>query len=182
MPRRIKRYSNRKLYDTIQRRYITLQDISRLVSQGETVEIVDHDSGQDVTAVVLAQVVADQERRLGGVWPNTLFARLVQVGEARVGHLGEVLQAFLSPEEYINQCIHKRILRLQALGRLTEDEATRLLEWLLDPDLELMVDESLPVGEQSASQEEFARLVAQVDALERVVESLSGRSFSTDGC
>jgi len=178
MPRRIKRYSNRKLYDTIRRQYITLQDVSRLVSQGETIEVVDHDSGQDVTAIVLAQVIAEQERRLGGPWPDALLARLVQAGEAQVSHLGEALQAFLSPEEFVNQRIRKRIMRLQALGRLTEDEAVRLLEWLLDPELEATFEAS-PAVEQSVSQEDFARLVAQVEALERLVESLSARSSST---
>ncbi len=58
--RRIKRYSNRKFYDTTSRRYVALDGIARMIREGEDVEIVDHTTGKDITAQVLAQVVMDQ--------------------------------------------------------------------------------------------------------------------------
>ncbi len=60
--RRIKRYANRKLYDTRESRYITLQDVAEMVRRGDRVRIVDHRDGSDLTAVVLAQIVYEQQR------------------------------------------------------------------------------------------------------------------------
>lgn len=53
----IKRYSNRKLYDTGDKHYVTLRDIARLVRQGETVSVVDKDSTRDLTTATLAQII-----------------------------------------------------------------------------------------------------------------------------
>ncbi len=60
--RRIKRYANRKLYDTTDSRYVTLQDVAEMVRRGERVRIVDHRDGSDLTAVVLAQIVYEEQR------------------------------------------------------------------------------------------------------------------------
>src|SRR4051794_17811935 len=61
----IKKYSNRKLYDTQTRRYITLDDIARLVREGGDVTVVQRDTGEDLTPVILSQIVAREERRGG---------------------------------------------------------------------------------------------------------------------
>ncbi len=60
--RRIKRYANRKLYDTTDSRYVTLLDVAEMVRRGERVRIVDHRDGSDLTAVVLAQIVYEEQR------------------------------------------------------------------------------------------------------------------------
>jgi polyhydroxyalkanoate synthesis repressor PhaR len=57
-PRRIvKRYSNRKLYDTKDSRYVTLLQIAEMVRSGEEVQIIDNNSKQDLTEVTLAQII-----------------------------------------------------------------------------------------------------------------------------
>lgn len=61
----IKKYANRKLYDTNTRRYITLAGISDLVRRGVEIEVVDRESGRDLTPVVLSQIVTTEERRHG---------------------------------------------------------------------------------------------------------------------
>ena len=58
MKRVIKRYSNRKLYDTVTRRFTTLDDIARLIEGGQRVVVRDHDTGEDRTGEVLAPVLA----------------------------------------------------------------------------------------------------------------------------
>ena len=55
----IKRYANRKLYDTGSSRYVTLKDLAELVSEGEELRIVDNDSGEDITSKTLANVLLD---------------------------------------------------------------------------------------------------------------------------
>jgi polyhydroxyalkanoate synthesis regulator phasin len=63
--RTIKRYTNRKLYDSQERRYITLEELATLIRQGEEIEVRDHISGADLTTLVMMQTVLDQERREG---------------------------------------------------------------------------------------------------------------------
>ena len=59
----IKKYANRKLYDTHTSHYITLEGIADLVRDGHTIQVVDRDSGQDLTQVVLSQIVLSEEKR-----------------------------------------------------------------------------------------------------------------------
>lgn len=59
----IKKYANRKLYDTQTSRYITLEGISQLVREGHDIEVVERDSGRDLTALILSQIVLGEEKR-----------------------------------------------------------------------------------------------------------------------
>jgi polyhydroxyalkanoate synthesis repressor PhaR len=59
----IKKYANRKLYDTHTSRYITLEGISELVRDGHEIKVVDRDNGHDLTQVTLSQIVLSQEKR-----------------------------------------------------------------------------------------------------------------------
>lgn len=64
-PRVIKRYANRKLYDTRDSRYVTLQQIAEYVRGGEEVSIIDNTTKEDLTNVTLAQIVYEEERKNG---------------------------------------------------------------------------------------------------------------------
>src|SRR5438132_8828762 len=59
----IKKYANRKLYDTRTSRYITLDEIAQLVRDGEEIKVVDRDNGSDLTQVTLSQIVLSEEKR-----------------------------------------------------------------------------------------------------------------------
>lgn len=58
----IKRYANRKLYDTRESRYVTLQQIAKLVRAGEDVTIIDNTTKEDLTNVTLAQIIYEEEK------------------------------------------------------------------------------------------------------------------------
>jgi hypothetical protein len=58
----IKKYANRKLYDTQTSRYITLEGISRLVREGRDIQVVDRDTGRDLTPLILSQIVVSEEK------------------------------------------------------------------------------------------------------------------------
>jgi polyhydroxyalkanoate synthesis repressor PhaR len=75
----IKRYANRKLYNTETSRYITLKGISQLLEEGEEVRVIDNESGEDITNVALSQILVDSERT-GRELPKTLFTDLFQKG------------------------------------------------------------------------------------------------------
>lgn len=59
---RIKRYANRKLYNTETSRYITLRGISDLLRQGREVEVVDNETGHDISSLVFSRMLVDEER------------------------------------------------------------------------------------------------------------------------
>src|SRR3972149_6456510 len=76
----IKRYPNRKLYDTETKQYITLKGIADLIRQGQDVRVVDYTSGEDLTALTLAQIMFDQEKKAGGFVPHPVLSGLIQAG------------------------------------------------------------------------------------------------------
>jgi polyhydroxyalkanoate synthesis repressor PhaR len=59
----IKRYANRKLYDTQRSRYVTLDQIADMIRAGEDVKIVDNNSKEDLTAITLAQIIFEEEKK-----------------------------------------------------------------------------------------------------------------------
>lgn len=61
-PRVIKRYANRKLYDTRESRYVTLPQIAELVRSGEDVQIIDNRTKENLTSVTLAQIIYESEK------------------------------------------------------------------------------------------------------------------------
>ncbi|MEE2679148.1 MAG: polyhydroxyalkanoate synthesis regulator DNA-binding domain-containing protein [Myxococcota bacterium] len=75
----IKRYANRKLYNTETSRYITLKGISELMEEGREVRVIDNESGEDITNVALSQILVDSERR-GDEIPKSLLSDLFQRG------------------------------------------------------------------------------------------------------
>lgn len=83
MARLIKRYENRKLYDTEASQYVSLSDIAHLVRTGETVRIVDNATGRDLTAQTLTQIILEEGKRGEYALPtDTLHALLRQSGRA----------------------------------------------------------------------------------------------------
>ncbi len=78
MARRIKRYDNRKLYDTETSEYVSLGDIAELVRQGNTVEVVDKATGEDITAQTLTQIILEEGKKGSPVIPSGLLHTLLR--------------------------------------------------------------------------------------------------------
>ena len=86
MPRIIKRYSNRKLYDTDASNYVTLDDVEELVRQGEELQIVDNSTGEDITGPTLAHIVLEQQK-VNPSFPLSALRGIIQSGEEFFGRL-----------------------------------------------------------------------------------------------
>src|SRR5438876_5654790 len=78
----IKRYSNRKLYDTQESRYVTLEEIEEMIRGGKEISVVDASSGEDLTSVTLAQILLENERNRRAALPSAFLHQLVKHGEA----------------------------------------------------------------------------------------------------
>ena len=78
----IKRYSNRKLYDTQESRYVTLDEIEEMIRAGKEISVVDAASGEDLTSVTLTQIILEAERNHRGNLPAAFLHQLIKHGEA----------------------------------------------------------------------------------------------------
>jgi polyhydroxyalkanoate synthesis repressor PhaR len=76
-PRIIKKYPNRRLYDTVLSRYITLGDVRALVHQRLPFRVVEQRSGRDLTRSVMLQVIAEQEQHGGAILSEEFLAQLI---------------------------------------------------------------------------------------------------------
>ena len=78
----IKRYSNRKLYDTQESRYVTLEELEELIRAGKEISVVDVSNGEDLTSVTLAQIILEKERNHRTALPTAFLHQLIKHGEA----------------------------------------------------------------------------------------------------
>jgi len=76
----IKRYQNRKLYDTQNSCYVTLDEIGQMVKQGEDVKIIDNRSGEDLTTVTLTQIIFEEEKKKKSLLPLATLKNIIQSG------------------------------------------------------------------------------------------------------
>lgn len=86
----IKRYTNRKLYDTVESRYVTLDEIAEMVKAGAEVQIIDNRSKEDLTTVTMAQIIFEEEKKTSKM-PLPMLRELIRNG-------GSKLHAFISDE------------------------------------------------------------------------------------
>lgn len=167
--RLIKRYSNRKLYEPDSRRYVTLEDIAEMIRQGDDVQVVDHQSGADLTTTTLLQVVFEEEKRIGGLLPQVMVSRVIQASGNTFSEMREAVRAFLDPDQNVKRGIQQRLDRLVSLEFISLEESIRLEKLLLDPRLDLKPD--IPL-EDLADPERVEELLREVQRLEEKLKDL----------
>jgi polyhydroxyalkanoate synthesis repressor PhaR len=91
----IKRYSNRKLYDVQESRYVTLEELEELIQAGKELSVVDATSGEDMTSVTLAQILLEKERTHRASLPAAFLHQLIQHGAAWQDFVQKSMQASL---------------------------------------------------------------------------------------
>jgi polyhydroxyalkanoate synthesis repressor PhaR len=97
----IKKYSNRRLYDTEKNRYITLQQVADLIKEGRQVEVIDAKSNDDVTSYILTQVILEGARKKNFLLPVPLLHLFIRYGET-------ILSEFF--EKYLHQVIKNYLM------------------------------------------------------------------------
>ena len=130
----IKRYPNRKLYDTEEKQYITLNGIAGLIRAGQEIKVIDHSSGQDLTALTLTQIIFEEEKKQSGLLPNSLLTGLIRASGDRLTSIQRTLFSSTFWHQ-IDDEIKQRIQALTKLGELSDDEGKKILKKLLRSDL-----------------------------------------------
>jgi len=77
----IKRYQNRKLYDTDASCYVTLDEIAEMIQQGEEVTVVDNRNQKDITAATLTQIIFEKQKRSESPVPISTLRHIIQHGD-----------------------------------------------------------------------------------------------------
>lgn len=171
----IKKYANRKLYHVNRKQYITLEGIAQLVQNGEQVQVVDNETGEDITVTILAQIVLQTRGRHTNnrLLSAPVLTGLIQFGGDRLAGMRRALLVSLGGEAIIDLEIAQRLNQLVTEGTLSAEEATRLRGLLLRGKLSEKTGEDLADREAEVpSRNDVARLHAQVDALMEAVEQL----------
>lgn len=98
---RLKKYPNRRLYDTRNSTYVTLGDVAEQIRQGWEVEVIDAKTRQDVTAFILTQIIMEQAKKSNSLLPVSLLHLIIRFGE---GSLSEFFENYLERtiQSYLN--------------------------------------------------------------------------------
>jgi polyhydroxyalkanoate synthesis repressor PhaR len=115
MIRLIKRYESRKLYDTEESRYVSLEEISGWIRDGQEVQVVDNATGADVTSQTLTQIILDEGRRGASFLPSELLHELVRLGEKAVESGVEQMQ------HGVDRLVQASVDRLAPVRRAREE-------------------------------------------------------------
>lgn len=118
-PKIIKRYQNRKLYDTTDSCYVTLEDIGDMIKQGEEVQIIDNQTKEDLTGVTLAQIIFEEQKKKTHVLPLSTFKQIIQSG-------GETLRGF------VNKAVESGGREFQHMREIVDEKIIPTVEHLRD--------------------------------------------------
>src|SRR5882672_8495034 len=160
-PKVIKRYTNRKLYDTVESRYVTLDEIAQMIKGGAEVKIIDNRTKEDLTSVTLAQIIFEEEKKRSQMPLGVLREIIRHGGEAVAGFYAEKagtiagkLGELRSKTESIREDIEQRVKGVAGIFRPGEGASP--------------VKEVMAAGERAVDE-----LRGRVDtAVKSVVESL----------
>jgi polyhydroxyalkanoate synthesis repressor PhaR len=158
----IKKYSNRRLYHTEEKRYITLEEVAQLIRQGQEVRVMDHQTQEDITQETLVQIILSDNSSYA-LFSSSLLHEMIRLQE---GHLEEFSQYLKATVESFVQFKQSMVRQLDLWNQL----------WLATPMSQMT---SKPAGSpsQNASQSGFmAELQSRLEQYEKRIQELEHES------
>ncbi|MDM8551128.1 polyhydroxyalkanoate synthesis regulator DNA-binding domain-containing protein [Desulfobacterales bacterium HSG2] len=184
MSRKIKKYANRKLYDTIEKKYVSLDELSELIKAGEEVKIEDNETGEDLTSSIVSQLLA-REKTEGDEISDILIG-LLRKGKGTVSGYAKKYSALLQNTLTMAEDeIDKLPGTLVKNKEITEAEAGRFKKEMLEyagntkkwigNKIDQQISDTL--GKMNlATKEQVTMLTAKIDSLTQAVERLEKKS------
>jgi polyhydroxyalkanoate synthesis repressor PhaR len=166
-PRVIKRYVNRKLYDTVESRYVTLDEIAHMVKLGDDVKVVEERTENDLTGVTLLQIILEEQRRSARV-PTRLLSELIRNGASPVQPAPERRAPDAAEVRVIRDGAEQRLHCVVERGQQANDRAKEMLAASQQAVLELQRRMNERVGAAF-------EVVAAVGKLKRELAHIIGR-------
>jgi len=104
----IKKYSNRRLYDTEENAYVTLSRVADRIKEGQRVEVIDARTGEDVTACTLTQILVDEARKNNVLLPVPLLHLCIQFGDTLLHeffqkYLQQAIQGYIAHKSLMDE-------------------------------------------------------------------------------
>jgi polyhydroxyalkanoate synthesis repressor PhaR len=188
----IKRYPNRKLYNTQTKKYITLSEIAQIIRQGTDIQVIDYNSGEDLTVLTLSQIIFEEEKKKAGLFSRSTLTNLIKTGENKVSALQHFVSSPLITQKEFNKEISNRIEHLIEQGELDQEEGIILLNKLLQaypeedkfpvgdkqeqinliPFQEIILQESI-ISKYLPSQDDLESLSKQLDELTKKIDNIT---------
>ncbi len=166
----IKRYPNRKLYNTETKQYITLDELADLIRHGEDIHVIDYATGEDMTALTMTQILFEQVKNQAGFLPRAVLSGLIRAGGNRMSAFQRILMNSLGLKHETDEEIRRRIQALVTAGELSEDQGRELTEKLL-----LQGGEPSPEEIQETevvTREELQKLLDEIESLNAKLDGL----------
>jgi polyhydroxyalkanoate synthesis repressor PhaR len=178
MVRLIKRYGNRKLYDTHASAYITLDAIAALVRGGQDVRVIDNDSGSDLTALIFAQIIVEEQKKKSGsgLLSMPVLRWIIQEGESRIQEFLSRVDKSREAIDNVRDMAEKGVERLvKKSGELLESPQRGLdaLQRQIDTQVRRSVE---AIAGHPAVQSELTRIQTSLHRLEEQIRRLRVRS------
>lgn len=171
IPILIKRYQNRKLYDTRNSTYVTLDDIARLVKAGEDVQIIDNKSDEDLTGVTLTQIIFEEGKKKKSLLPLGTLKKIIQDGGGTIKDFFEkTIDTGVSSFSKAKEEAEKVIDRIK--DELSPDDDGNILQEVLHKtqDFSKKIDEKIRSTVESVTQ--VASLQNEVRTLRKKIAHL----------
>ena len=186
-PTTIKKYANRRLYHTGTSTYVTLDDLARMVKEGEEFVVQDAKSGEDITRVVLGQIIFDQENKGPHLLPISFLRQLIRFyGDSMQAivpsYLETSLAAFIRDQDKMREQMAKAMKGGAAL-EIAEDAARRNMDMFQEAMRMWMPfqtgSDAGGRGGQSAEnndhQAELDSLRRQLKDMQKTIDSIAGK-------
>jgi polyhydroxyalkanoate synthesis repressor PhaR len=178
----IKKYANRKMYDTDDKRYVSLAQLSELIKQGEEVMVIDNRTGEDITAAVVSQLIGRDNQEDDKAVSSQLLMQLLRKGG---GTLTDYAKKYMSlwqgafnmaedeVSQFVNRLVKNKELSIAEAGKLKKEiigYTSTLKSWISDS-----IDKRVGEVMQSmnlATNDHLKVLSAKVDELSKKVQQL----------
>jgi polyhydroxyalkanoate synthesis repressor PhaR len=167
----IKKYANRRLYDTESSAYITLDRLAEMVREGREFEVVDAKTGEDITRQVLTQIIVDEEARGSTMLPVNFLKQLIGLyGNSMQGMVPQYLEAAMDAFQR-NQSAFQEAFG----GKMFADLAKRNMQMFEGASRAFGGPTAKPndKAEKPANESEIDQLKAELEALRTKVDRLS---------
>ena len=178
----IKKYANRKMYDTDDKRYVSLAQLSELIKQGEEVMVIDNRTGEDITAAIVSQLIGrDNQEKEKAVSSQLLMQLLRKGGGTLTDYAKKYVSlwqgAFNMAEDEVGQIVNRLVknkeLSMADAGKLKKEiigYTSTLKSWISDS-IDKRVGEVLQ-SMNLATIDHLKELSVKVDALSKKVQQL----------
>ena len=178
----IKKYTNRKMYDTHDKRYVTMAQLSELIKQGAEVMVIDNRTGEDITTAIISQLIGRDNKEKDKAVSSQLLMQLLRKGGGTLTDYAKKYMslwqgAFNMAEDEVSQLVNRLVknkeISMSEAGKLKKEimgYTSSLKSWISE-----RIDKRVGEGLQSmnlATNDHLKALSDKVDVLSKKVRQL----------